>query len=1319
MSRLTRTAWLLAATAGCLAAQGCGISAVGGTFAALAFTGGSSSSSSGGAPAPQVNSVSPLEGSHGGGMLVILTGEHFTEEATVSVGDTVASQVTFLDSRRLEVMVPRSSSVGPADVTVSTPGGGAAMLSQAFTYTNLLPTVAVSPLPSPQSQNVVFEVTLSDPESDPLDLQLEVSAQGFSLTGIPAADILSGSASGLSSSPTGVSHRITWDTRGLFGTMNVSQVELKITPIDTSDGLSGPAATSNQFSVDNNAPVAVDLLQPGADAFDVAVTYRVTDTDPSDPVMVTGLTWRDARTGATGAMTVKTGQNLGAVSTNGSQVTTVWDSLKDLGLGNNRLVEVAVTVSDGTNSATATSSPFFISNGPLTDQAIVDVGFQMNAFTIGDVLSDQRRLMLTGVAGTFSAGETVTAAPSGATARVSEVGSDFLIVDSEVGFFELATPDTLTGGSSGATGTLVGQEGFPNHPELIAAGESSRDLALTRNLGFALDRSFLERVPDLPGPSGAGPSQFAETRPRPNQCQAIDINGDGLRDLVLANDRYGTFAGSELLENTTSVLTQAAADAPAFADVISHQVTLRALQHAGTLDVPGGVYETSQARIDDRAPHVPLGGSVYPQAPSGNESLDNVGWFAQDLVAAELDPPGSPGYGREDLIILHGVRQLGAALGGDVRGAITLRTGNPASGPAPLALRTTPAYLDPTDMGALPTHCAVADVTSATHAAGFPGIGVPVPADYPDIVVCNTGDSSLTFYVQLYPANVPGNPFTGGTTEPLPTFTSLNIPFAPLGLPAGDLRGIAAGDLNGDGAQDLVVVGQLSKLALVLIQDPGTMDPGSLTVQTSGIVPMRLAALIQLPEIRAGRPAVADVTGDGRADLLIPSSLTNELLVYANLGNDAPGALDTTPTPRFEAVRFTTEFQPSEVTLADLNGDRALDATVMCLLSLDFSILYQVVPGTLDRFIPVPTGEAPLTLDAGDVTGDGIPEVVVALNAENRLQVFSRDSLRLLRTEANFSLSGFDAAGAPLIPPQSPTDIVAPSLPFTVRVTDVDGDGARDDIAVAMEIVLPSGVAGLEWIRGGPLESQVAAIMTGTLPAIGFSIDAGDVLGSDGIPDLVLSSQANGTNVFRGLGGGAFDSTPLVLPSIGSLDLRVVDLDGDGEQDIVVATGDVRIYYGAGGALSAPIDINVADSVLMNVADLGGPTHPVTGAPMLDVVITGFTSARASVLYQVAPRMFQEVSLTVGGEPSQPAVGDFDGDGLLDVAIPWGKDDLVGVYRRDPTATSLERNLLPPSLLPTSKTPAGAVAVDVNGDGLDDLVVSARGSNALNVFLQR
>lgn len=1072
---------------------GCGTFILIGSLVVVASTGGGGGSTTFGPPAPTVSSVSPSSASHGGGTTVTITGSNFDSNATVTIGGTAATSVVFVSASELTAVVPHAAKGGVVDVTVTDPQGGTATLTGAFTYTTGLLVATVTALTGTQTQDIVFQFTLSEPESDLSDVTVDVdSGNGFAT--IPASDLVSGGTVGLTTSPSGVSHTLTFDSRVLFPEENASSVRLRVTPTDETDGTAGTPGISNTFSIVNKTPPTVQVIQPGNDSFDVVVSYTVTDPDSGSNVQVTNLQWNNLGTGQSGPMTVKTGPRsfgLGSVpfSASGTLVATVWDSLTDLGAGNNKLVSVSVSVNDGSTTATSTSGPFFISNGPLSEQTVYPTTIARTCgFAVGDVTSDTR--------------------------------PDFV-----------ATNAGIEPNVSGTVSIIV-------------------------NRGRSFNTATVFSSPDLP--SSASPVPFASPADPVNpflnatthatECAILDTNGDGALDLLVADSYFGPLTGESLLSNTALVLGQAFADAEAMPSLgffrpIAHQATLRALQTNGLPDVTHGTWETSQAVIGtgQKAPFIPLLGNQLDDPPNPSFPLpagphySNQGWFTQFLLAANLDAPTSQGGASTDLVILQGIASLGsAALAGDARGCVVIRQVDPTTnqlGPT--------FYLDPTDMGVIPTHCAVADVLSSSRLVLEAALGIPpalgAPVGSPDIIVANTGDDSLTFYFQLVPASWPaGPPFFVSA----PTYTSFRLPLTPILqeiLPAGitvqpgDTIGVAIGDLNGDGANDFVVVGQIFPLAITFLYDTDPTATNSLLPKTQGLLPFRIGTVIQLPQLECGRPAIGNVSGQGRNDLVIPSAITNETLLYENTGN-APGT--GSPTPVFNLVRFASDQQPVQAAAVDLNGDGRLDVAVANLESIDISVYYQTTPGTLDeRFVPVPAGQSPELIDAGDLDGNGGVEVVCPMSGDNSVWIYQRDPIAGLAVRSkNSTAIGLPALNA--------------SEPFQCAIGDLNGDGKLDVLASMQVVLTSSGVTG-GWV--GILSGGLGSIIeAANFTSGGLSVSAGD-LNKDGLADVALTSpfgSANQLAVF--LSQGKALGYNIVTRSLNSpRQVKIIDIDGD------------------------------------------------------------------------------------------------------------------------------------------------------------------------------
>jgi hypothetical protein len=114
----------------------------------------------GSAPAPTFTSVSPASGPTAGGTTISLTGTNFVSGATVRVGGTAATGVTFVSATQLTARTP-AGTAGARDVQVTNPDGQSATRTGAFTYTAAsAPTLtAVSPASGPTAGGTVMTLT--------------------------------------------------------------------------------------------------------------------------------------------------------------------------------------------------------------------------------------------------------------------------------------------------------------------------------------------------------------------------------------------------------------------------------------------------------------------------------------------------------------------------------------------------------------------------------------------------------------------------------------------------------------------------------------------------------------------------------------------------------------------------------------------------------------------------------------------------------------------------------------------------------------------------------------------------------------------------------------------------------------------------------------------------------------------------------------------------------------------------------------------------------------------------------------------------------
>ncbi|HWW84650.1 MAG TPA: VCBS repeat-containing protein [Vicinamibacterales bacterium] len=239
------------------------------------------------------------------------------------------------------------------------------------------------------------------------------------------------------------------------------------------------------------------------------------------------------------------------------------------------------------------------------------------------------------------------------------------------------------------------------------------------------------------------------------------------------------------------------------------------------------------------------------------------------------------------------------------------------------------------------------------------------------------------------------------------------------------------------------------------------------------------------------------------------------------------------------------------------------------------------------------------------------------------------------------------------------------NFPWAVAAADFDGDGHLD-LAIANQNIGGGGNTVSILLGRGDLTFQTApTVLVGSVPT---AIVAADV-NNDGRPDLAVTNDLGSVTVLLGNGDGTFQAAPTVRVGHGPLALAAADLNGDGCIDLVVANTNQN-------NMSNPGSI----SVLLGQCD---------------------------GTFQTAPEV------TVGVRPLSVAVGDLNGDGLLDLAV-------VNQFGNPPTSILLGNGDGTFQAAPDVRATGDRILIaDFNGDGRQDLAVSNLNANDVTVLIGR
>jgi hypothetical protein len=270
----------------------------------------------------------------------------------------------------------------------------------------------------------------------------------------------------------------------------------------------------------------------------------------------------------------------------------------------------------------------------------------------------------------------------------------------------------------------------------------------------------------------------------------------------------------------------------------------------------------------------------------------------------------------------------------------------------------------------------------------------------------------------------------------------------------------------------------------------------------------------------------------------------------------------------------------------------------------------------------------------GDFNGDGNEDLAVATR-EGEVWTFLGNGDGTFRSGRRWQVGSFL------------------SDPLSVTAVDLEGNGILDLVTL---------------IPGDNTVSVLLGYGNGSFrPAVTYAIGpnakslAVADFNGDGIPDLAVTiygtfnQPASYVSVLRGNGDGTFQAP--VDYDAGPREFAVAagDFNGDGKTDLAVsnyAEGTVNVLLGRGdGTFEAPVSYPVGiypGSIA--VADFNGD-----GIPDLVVANNGSTPANGSIslLLGRGDGTFQPaLSYDAGPNPSGVVVGDFNGDGAPDLAVP-------------------------------------------------------------------